>query len=243
MKIEKEAVKTIAPKGQLRVAINLGNPVLAQKNAETGALGGVSVRLAEIFANKLGLAPEFIDFPAAGKVVEAVNHDEWDLAFLAIDPLRARSILFTEPYVIIEGGYLVQAGSSLLCVDDVDKSGIRVAVNENAAYDLYLSRTLQNAEIVRTPAKPGAVDLFFAQNLDVAAGIKSSLVQLAQENNRVRVLAGSFMQIKQAMAIPARAARAKTLMDSFIKEMIYSNFIKEELVNSGQDPAVAVTPE
>lgn len=243
MKIEQATLKSIAPEGHLRVAINLGNPVLAQKNSETGALGGVSVRLAEIFANKLGLVSEFIDFPAAGKVVDAVNRDEWDLAFLAIDPLRAKSILFTEPYVIIEGGYLVQAESSLRCVDDVDKSGIRVAVNENAAYDLYLSRTLQHAEIVRTPAKQGAVDLFFAQNLDVAAGIKSSLLQLAKENNSVRVLDGSFMEIKQAMAIPARAAGAKTLLDAFIKEMMHSHFIKEELVNSGQDPAVAVTPE
>ena len=103
MKMDQATVKTIAPEGHLRVAINLGNGVLAQKDTKTRALPGVSVRLAETFANKLGLALEFIQFPAAGKVVDAVNRDEWDLAFLAIDPLRSKSILFTDPYVIIEG--------------------------------------------------------------------------------------------------------------------------------------------
>jgi polar amino acid transport system substrate-binding protein len=225
------------------VAINLGNGVLAQKNSETGAFAGVSVRLAETFADKLELALEFIEFPEAGKVVDAVNRDEWDLAFLAIDPLRSKSILFTNPYVIIEGAYLVRAESSLRFIDDVDKDDIRIAVGKNAAYDLNLSRTLQYAELVRAPTTPGAVDLFLAENLDVAAGIKSSLVQLAKGNNRVRVLGGTFMQINQAMAVPTRAAAVKTLMNSFINEMLTSDFIKEELANSGQDPSVTASPE
>jgi len=96
---------------------------------------------------------------------------------------------------------------------------------------------------VRAPTTPGAVDLFLAENLDVAAGIKSSLVQLAKGNNRVRVLGGTFMQINQAMAVPTRAAAVKTLMNSFINEMLTSDFIKEELANSGQDPSVTASPE
>ena len=243
MKMDQTTVKTIAPEGHLRVAINLGNGVLAQKDTKTRALAGVSVRLAETFANKLGLALEFIQFPAAGKVVDAVNRDEWDLAFLAIDPLRSKSILFTDPYVIIEGGYLIRAESSLYSIDDVDKDGIQIAVGKNAAYDLYLSRTLQHAEIVRAPTTSDAIDRFLAGHVDVLAGIKSSLVQLAKENNKVRVLEGTFMQIKQAMAVPVRAAAVKTLIDSFINEMLANDFIKEELVNSGQDPTVAISPE
>ncbi len=243
MKMDQTTVKTIAPEGHLRVAINLGNGVLAQKDTKTRALAGVSVRLAETFANKLGLALEFIQFPAAGKVVDAVNRDEWDLAFLATDPLRSKSILFTDPYVIIEGGYLIRAESSLYSIDDVDKDGIQIAVGKNAAYDLYLSRTLQHAEIVRAPTTSDAIDRFLAGHVDVLAGIKSSLVQLAKENNKVRVLEGTFMQIKQAMAVPVRAAAVKTLIDSFINEMLANDFIKEELVNSGQDPTVAISPE
>ena len=241
--MDQTTVKTIAPKGHLRVAINLGNGVLAQKNSETGALGGVSVRLAETFANELGLAFELIEYPAAGKVVDAVSIDEWDLAFLAIDPLRSKSILFTDPYVIIEGGYLIRTESSLRSIGDVDKDGIQIAVGKNAAYDLYLSRTLQHAEIVRAPTTPDAIDLFLAGNIDVLAGIKSSLVQLAKENNKVKVLDGTFMQIKQAMAVPTRSAAIKSTMDSFISEMLVSNFIKEELARSGQDPYLAVSPE
>ena len=241
--MDQTTVKTIAPEGHLRVAINLGNGVLAQKDTKTRALCGVSVRLAETFANKLGLALEFIQFPAAGKVVDAVNRDEWDLAFLATDPLRSKSILFTDPYVIIEGGYLIRAESSLYSIDDVDKDGIQIAVGKNAAYDLYLSRTLQHAEIVRAPTTSDAIDRFLAGHVDVLAGIKSSLVQLAKENNKVRVLEGTFMQIKQAMAVPVRSAAVKTLIDSFINEMLANDFIKEELVNSGQDPTVATSPE
>ena len=241
--MDKATVKAIAPKGHLRAAINLGNGVLAQKDSETGALGGVSVRLAETFANQLGLPLELIEFPAAGKVVDAVSRDEWDLAFLAIDPLRSKSILFTDPYVIIEGGYLVRAQSSMRFTGEVDKDGIRIAVNKNAAYDLYLSRTLQHAELVRAIATPWTIDLFLAENIDVLAGIKSGLVQLAKEKSeKVRVLGGTFMQINQAMAVPARAAAVKTLVDSFINEMSVSGFINEELVNSGQDPSVAASP-
>ena len=125
----------------------------------------------------------------------------------------------------------------------VDKDGIQIAVGKNAAYDLYLSRTLQHAEIVRAPTTSDAIDRFLVGHVDVLAGIKSSLVQLAKENNKVRVLEGTFMQIKQAMAVPVRAAAVKTLIDSFINEMLANDFIKEELVNSGQDPTVAISPE
>jgi len=116
-------------------------------------------------------------------------------------------------------------------------------VGKNAAYDLYLSRTLQHAEIVRAPTTPDAIDLFLAGHVDVLAGIKSFLVQLAKENHKVRVLDGAFMQIKQAMAVPARSGGVKALVDSFINEMMVTDFIREELTKSNQDPSVAASPE
>lgn len=239
--MESSLIPVLAPKGKLRVAINLGNSVLAQKETRTGTLKGVSVRLSEMFAQELGIDRELIEYQAAGRVVDAASRDEWDLAFLAIDPLRAETLCFSKPYVIIEGAYLVSNESPLETCEDVDRKGIQIAVGKNAAYDLYLSRTLQHAGLVRASTTPGAVDLFFKEHLDVVAGIKGALEQLARENVNVRMLRGSFMQIKQAMVIPRRAAAAMSSIDDFMNRVLAGSFIKEELIKSDQDPSVAVS--
>src|SRR3954470_25034235 len=135
------AVEQPAPTGRLRAAINFGNPVLAQKDPATGEPRGITVDLARELARGLGVALELVPFEAAGKVFEALKTNAWDLAFLAIEPVRAAEIAFTSPYVLIEGVYLVPINSKLRIVEDVDREGVRIGVNKGSAYDLYLTRT------------------------------------------------------------------------------------------------------
>ncbi len=147
--ISPDVLKDLAPTGKVRAAINLGNQVLAQKDPATGEPKGITPDLARELGKRLGVPVQLVPFDAAGKVFEAAKSGQWDIAFLAIEPVRAAEIEFTEPYVIIEGTYLVHVNSPLKSVGDVDRAGIKIAVGRGAAYDLYLTRTLKNATLIR----------------------------------------------------------------------------------------------
>ena len=155
-----EARTQLAPTGTLRAAINYGNGVLAQRDPSSGELRGVSVDLSRELGRRLGVPVQLVPFDAAGKVADAARTGAWDIAFVAIDPARARDISFSPPYVVIEGGYMVPAGSHLRTIEDVDRDGVRLAVGNKSAYDLYLSRTLKHAKLVRAPTSPEAPGLF-----------------------------------------------------------------------------------
>jgi polar amino acid transport system substrate-binding protein len=148
-----EAIRELAPTGTLRAAINVGNPVLAQRDPRGGELSGVSVELARALGSELGVPVQLVTFDAAGKVVAALGSDAWDVAFLARDPTSAAEILFTPPYVLIEGTYLVRDEASFRSVEELDRPGIRIAVGKGAAYDLYLTRALKHAELVRSDTR------------------------------------------------------------------------------------------
>jgi polar amino acid transport system substrate-binding protein len=237
-----DAVKDLAPTGKLRAAINFGNPVLAQRDPAGGASRGVSVDLAHELGRRLGVPVELVTFDAAGKVFDALGTGAWDVAFLAIEPARAAQIAFTAPYVVIEGTYLVPASSPLRAIADVDREGVRIAVGNKSAYDLYLSRTLKRAQIIRAPTSAGAIELFAKDRLEAAAGIRQPLVQYARAHPGFRVMDGRFMAIEQAMGTPrGRAAGARYLRE-FIEEMKASGFIARSLERSGQGDATVAPP-
>ena len=237
-----EVLKDIAPTGKLRVGINLGNAVLAQKSA-SGELGGVSVDLARELGKRLAVPVELVEFQAAGRSFAAMAKNEIDIAFFAIEPKRAAEVAFTPPYVIIEGAYMVPKDSPLKTPSDVDRPGIRVGVGLGSAYDLYLTRTLKNATIVRAKVGGGqaSIDLFYAEKLDAAAGVRQPLNAHAKTNPNVRVMEERFMEIAQAMGMPqGRPAAARYLRD-FIEEMKKSGFVAAALKRSNQ-PVTAVAP-
>ncbi len=230
----KIALQELAPHGALRAAINFGNPVLAQRNLENGAPCGVSVDLARELATRLGLPIELVFFEAAGKVFEAAQSNAWDIAFLALDPVRAAEILFTAPYVIIEGTYLVREASPFHTIEDFDQAGVRIAVGKGAAYDLYLTRTLKHAQLVRHETSTGAMELFLAGGLQAAAGVRQPLIEFARTHSGLRVIDGKFVSIEQAMGTPKGRPAARELLQSYIEEMKRSGFIASALERSGQ---------
>lgn len=234
MKIDPTIVTAFAPTGKLRASINLGNPILANKNPSTGEPFGVSIDLARALAKRLDVDLELVVFDTAGKSVEAVSEDRADFGFFAIDPLRGEKIAFTSPYVLIEGFYLVRDDSPIKNNEDVDRSHNRVAVGKGSAYDLFLTRELKAAQIVRAPSSPAVVCTFLEQNLEVAAGVKQQLEADAQKTSGLRLLDERFMVIRQAMGTPkSRGPDAAAALDAFVEEMKASGFVAESLSRHG----------
>ena len=229
--------KELAPTGTLRAAINFGNSVLAQKDPATGGPCGISIDLARELGRRLGVPVDLVTFDAAGKVFEALKTGVWDVAFLAIDPKRATEIDFTAPYVIIEGSYMVAADSPLRTIDDVDRAGVRIAVGNGSAYELYLSRTIMQAEIVRAPTGNEAIAMFLRDKLDVLAGVKSPLLKFAKTRPDMRVMDGRFMVIEQAMGVPKGRDAGARYLRAMIEELKSSGFIASGLTRSGQHDA------
>ncbi len=230
MPLSQELLQKIAPTGKLRASINLGNPILANKDSASGKPFGVSVDLAHAYAKKLGLDLELVVFDSAGKSVEAVTQEEADMGFFAIDPLRGEGIAFTAAYVLIEGAYLVKEDSPIQENGEVDTQGVRVVVGKGSAYDLFLSREIKLAEIVRSPTSPTVVDVFLKGAYEVAAGVRQQLESDAAKNTGLRILPGRFMVIQQAMGLPkSRGEVASRLLSEFVEEMKASGFIAESL--------------
>lgn len=229
--------KAFAPTGTLRASINLGNPILARAD-DHGRPYGVSIDMAAELARLLELPLELVVFDAAGKSVEAVAGGQADFGFFAIDPVRGQQIAFSAPYLLIEGYYLVRDASPLNSNAKVDVAGHTVVVGKGSAYDLYLTRELQQATIVRSPTSPTVVEVFLAQGADVAAGVKQQLQADAARHGGLRLLDQRFMVIQQAMGVPKeRGDEAAQLLRRFVESMKASGFVAAALARHGIEGA------
>ena len=229
--------------GTLRALINTGNPVLARLEAD-GRPAGVSVDLARTLSARLGVQLTPVVVKSAGAAVEAMRAGNADIGFFAIDPARSDGIDFSPPYVVIEGAYAVRPGSPLTALTDVDKAGTRIAVGRNSAYDLFLTREIKAATLVRAPTSAEVVPLFLEQNLDVAAGVRQQLeADSARRPGALRLLPGSFMTINQAVGLAAgRPPVALATLKAFVEEMKATGAIAHALRRHGIEGA-AVAPK
>lgn len=224
----------LCPTGKLRAAINLGNPILANLNPETNQPFGVSVDMAHELAKRLDVDLELVVVTGAAKSVSALNDQRADVGFFAIDPLRGAEIAFTAPYVLIEGCYLVPQDSAIQTNTDVDQPGVRVAVGTGSAYDLFLTRALKNAQIVREADVSAVVEAFLTQKLEVAAGIKQQLETVAAQKLGLRLLDGHFMVIQQAMGVPKRFGdESAAYVSAFVEEMKANGFVARAMARHG----------
>jgi polar amino acid transport system substrate-binding protein len=236
---DKTIVAALAPTGTLRASINLGNPVLAGLDPKTGQPAGVSVDLANELARQLGVPVEYVVAQSAGASVTNVSSGKADVGFFAVDPKRGEEIAFTDPYVLIEGFYLVRSDSPITTNAQVDQPGNTVAVGKGSAYDLFLTRELHHATIVHIPTSPAVVQGFLDQNLTVAAGVKQQLQKDAGRIGGLRILDQRFMVIRQAMGVPKqRGEAAAQYLVNFVKQMRSSGFVAESLARHQIDGAV-----
>lgn len=223
----------------MRAAINVGNIVLAKRGEGRADPTGITVDLARELGKRLGVPVELVVYDLAGKVSAAANTGAWDICFLAIEPARAAEVEFTAPYVLIEGTYLVAKNSPLQKVEDVDAPGIRIGANTGAAYDLFLTRSLKAATLVRAGDGSSMFDLFEAGKVDAAAGVRQPLEIYAKAHPDVRVMPDRFMEIRQAMAAGKGKMAGQRYLAAFIEEMKASGFVAEAIKRHNQACAVA----
>lgn len=224
----------LAPTGRLRASINLGNPVLARRDVSTANPCGVSIDIACALAEQLGVEVQFVVFDSASQSVDAVANDQADVGFFAIDPKRGETIAFTDAYLHIEGWYAVRQESAIRAMDEVDRPGTRVAVGKGSAYDLFLSRELKHAEIVRAPNPSAVTPMFIEQRLDVAAGVRQQLELDMQRYPGLRLLPERFMVIRQAMGLARRRGdEARACLGAFVEELKAAGFIAQALERHG----------
>lgn len=228
----------LAPTGVLRAAVNLGNPVLA--HGTPAAPGGVTVDLAREVAARLDVPVEFLCFDAARKSFEALTSGAADICFLAIEPARAASVAFTAPYVVIEGVYVVASDSPFGAPGEVDRPGVRIGVKEGSAYDLFLTRTLSHATVVR--GSDGVV-AFEEQGLEVAAGIRQPMTAYVAGHPGTRVVPERFMQIQQAVGTtPDRHPATFAFLRDLVEELKANGFVADALHRANQPDATVAPP-
>jgi polar amino acid transport system substrate-binding protein len=232
----------LAPHGILRIAINLGNPVLAGLDPG-GEPSGITADLSRLLAQQLGVGIEWRIFKKAYDSVQCVRADDADIGFFAIDPVRGEGLHFSPPYLQIEGAYMVRHDSPLQSNEEVDQASHRVTVGAGSAYDLFLTRHLKQATIVRAPSSPAVVNVFMAHQLEVAAGVKQQLQADAQRLPGVRLLPGHFMVIHQAMGMPAqRSAQAHQFLNGFVEDVKKSGWVAQAFLRHGIQGAALAPP-
>ncbi|HEY9447803.1 MAG TPA: ABC transporter substrate-binding protein [Burkholderiales bacterium] len=226
-------LKDLAPTGKLRVGINFGNFLLTAKDSVTGEGRGIAVDLGRELASRLGVPVEIVGYPSPGELADAANKGVWDVGFLGAEPQRANEIDFTAAYVEIEATYLVAHGSPLKTIEEVDRPGVRIAVPGKAAYDLYLTRNLRHAELVREQGADNAFRRFVADKLDALAGLRPRLVTDCDNLPGSRIIDGGFTAVQQAAGTPKGRSAGAQYLREFIEDIKASGLVARTIAKNG----------
>ena len=233
MQISPAARSELAPDGKLRVGLNYGNFLLVLKDGPGGEPRGIAPDLGRELAKRLGVPLEFVRFDQAGKLADAVKDGKCDVGFLGAEPQRANEIAFTTAYLEIPVTFLVPAGSPIKTIADVDREGVRIAVADRSAYDLFLSRNVKKAELVRAQGIDGSYQLFVDKKLDVLAGLKPRLVSDAEKLPGSRILDGQITGVQQAVGTPKARAAAAQFLGSFVEDLKQSGLVSRIIAEHG----------
>jgi polar amino acid transport system substrate-binding protein len=229
-----DAVRSeLVPTGKLRAGMNLSNTLFTTKNSATGELQGVSVDVMRELASRLGVPVDFVVHETPGDVADAVENGTWDVAILAIEQARAQKIAFSPAMTEIEASYVVHGDSALRTVEQVDTSGIRISVPDKAGYELYLTRTLRSATLVRSRGTPASISLFNERRADVLAGLKPALLESMDKIPDARFLEGNFMTVNHGIGTPRERRAAAEYLKAFVEEMNASGFVARSIERHG----------
>ena len=226
-----QAVRSdLTPHGKLRVGINFGNALLTKRDPQPG---GIAVDLARELASRLGVPLEIDSHESAGSLADSASQGRWEVGFLGAEPQRANEIDFTAPYVHIESTYVVPAGSPHKSIADVDREGVRIAISAKSAYDLYLTRTLKHATLVRAQGGAGALKLFVSDKLDALAGLKPILIDDLPKVPGAKLLDGHFSVVKQAAGTPKGKSAGFKYLSDFIEDVKASGLVARVMEKNG----------
>lgn len=223
--MDEEIIKQLAPSGTLRVGLNMLNNLLITGTTNDGEPDGVAPDMGRAIAERLGVGVSLVRFASPGEIADAASNNEWDIGLIGAEPARAEVMDFTAAYVEIEATYLVPADSPFQTVEDVDSTGTRIAISGRSAYDLYLTRALKNAQLVRAKGITGAVELFTNDKLDALAGLRPALVAEVENLPNTRILDGKFTAVQQAIGVVKGNAAAAKFVSDFVEEAKASGLV------------------
>jgi polar amino acid transport system substrate-binding protein len=236
------AASELAPNGVLRAGINLSNFLLVSDRAPDGSPIGVAPDMAQAIADRLDVDVKLVTYPSPGELADAAGTNAWDIGLIAHEPARAEKIAFSPAYVEIEATYLVPDGSPLDSIEEVDREGVRIAISARSAYDLYLTRHLKHAELVRAKGLAAARDLFVAEKLDVLAGLRPALMTDVQDMPGARVLDGRFTAVQQAVGTSTKNKAAIAFLRDFVEEMKASGMVGNYITRHEVEGRLLVAP-
>ena len=223
----------LAPGRKLRVGINHSNFLIVNPGSPFGAPKGIAPDLALELGSRAGVPVEFVSFDGAGKLADAVKNAEVDAGFLGNEPQRADVIAFSPAYLELPVTYLVPAGSRIAKLEDVDREGVRIAASARSAYDLYLTRNLKHARLMRAEGIAASVKLFVAEKLEALAGLKPGLMEEARKLPGSRLLDGQVMAVQQSIGAPKSRQAAAAYLREFVEDMKRSGAVRQLVEKHG----------
>ena len=227
------AISELAPNGVLRAGINLSNFLLVTGKDSSGAPVGVAPDMARAIADRLEVNLTLTTFSSPGELADAAGKDVWDIGLIAAEPVRAEAIAFSAAYVEIEATYMVRNDSMLGTIADVDRPGVRIAVSERSAYDLYLTRNLEHASLVRAKGLAAALDIFQSEGLDALAGLRPGLIDDVGKLPEFRILDGRFTAVQQAVGTAVAKKIGASFMRDFVNDAKSSGLVERLIAKYG----------
>lgn len=231
--MDDQVVAELAPTGTLRAGINLANFLLVTGRSPSGDPEGVAPDLARAVADRLGVPTRYVTYPLPKELADAAGTEAWDIGLIGAEPARAEKIAFTAAYAEIESTYLVPAGSPLMAIGDVDRKGVRIAVAAGSAYDLWLSRHIKHAKLVRGDTIDASFETFVEGKLDALAGLRPRLVSDLEKLPGARLIDGRFSAVQQAVGTARRNEAGAAFLREFVEEAKRSGLIAELIDKHG----------
>ena len=224
-----DIIKKIAPTGVLRVGINMSNFLLVNSKDKLGVIDGVSPGIGKKLAKELNISFEIVQFANPGLLADAVDNNEWDIGNIASEKERGKTIDFSDPYVNIDANFLFREEDNFKNNNDIDQSGIKIAVFERSAYDLWLTENFKKAELIRVNSIEESHNLFKDNKVNILAGLKPKLIDEMKKNNNYEMIQSPFTYIKQSIGIKKGNPEVLDFINKFISNNIKEGYIKSLL--------------
>ena len=224
-----DIIKKIAPTGVLRIGVNMNNFLLINSKDKSGVIDGVSPGIGKKLAKQLNISFELVQFANPGLLADAVNNNEWDIGNIASEKERGKTIDFSDPYVNIDANFLFREEDNFKNNNDIDQSGIKIAVFERSAYDLWLTENFKKAELIRVNSIEESHNLFRENKVNVLAGLKPKLIDEMKRNNNYEMIQSPFTYIKQSIGIKKGNPEVLDFINKFISNNIKEGYVKSLL--------------
>ena len=224
-----DIIKKIAPTGLLRIGVNMSNFLLINSKDKLGVVDGVSPGIGKKLAKELNISFEIVQFANPGLLADAVDNNEWDIGNIASEKERGKTIDFSDPYVNIDANFLFREEDNFKNNNDIDQPGIKIAVFERSAYDLWLTENFKKAELIRVNSIEESHNLFRENKVNILAGLKPKLIDEMKKNNNYEMIQSPFTYIKQSIGIKKGNPEVLDFINKFISNNIKDGYIKSLL--------------